>query len=194
MDTLHLVVYTVVRVGLRPTFLLSGRAGARVGMKPAAHIEELIAPSIEAMGFDLVRVSLSGGGRPTLQIMAERPDGTMTVDDCAELSRAVSALLDVDDPIKGEYELEVSSPGIDRPLVRLSDFERYAGFEAKLETHDPVPGQEGRRRFRGRIMKVIGDMVSVQCEGKLVSLAFESIASAKLILTDELIKASTVAQ
>jgi len=163
-------------------------------MKPAAHIEELIAPSIEAMGFDLVRVSLSGGGRPTLQIMAERPDGTMTVDDCAELSRAVSALLDVDDPIKGEYELEVSSPGIDRPLVRLSDFERYAGFEAKLETHDPVPGQEGRRRFRGRIMKVIGDMVSVQCEGKLVSLAFESIASAKLILTDELIKASTVAQ
>ncbi len=159
-------------------------------MEPAAHIENVIAPSVRALGFDLIRVRCSSGGSPTLQIMAERPDGTMTIEDCAELSRAISALLDVEDPIKGEYDLEVSSPGLDRPLVRLVDFERYTGFETKLETREPMSDQDGRRRFRGRILEVSEDTVSLQCEEKQVSIPFENIMSARLILTDELIKAS----
>lgn len=159
-------------------------------MKSAEQIEQLIAPSVAALGFDLIRVKYTSGGRPVLQIMAERPDFTMTVADCTKLSRAVSALLDVEDPIDGEYELEVSSPGIDRPLVRLSDFDRFAGFEVKLETRDPVAQSNGRRRFKGRIVGVQGASVQMSCDGTEVSLAFENIASAKLVLTDELINAS----
>ncbi|WP_044564255.1 ribosome maturation factor RimP, partial [Azospirillum sp. B4] len=112
-------------------------------------IAGIIAPSVEAMGYDLVRVSLTGNARPTLQIMAERVDGAaMTVDDCAEISRAVSALLDVEDPIDVAYTLEVSSPGIDRPLTRPKDFERFAGFEVRVETSQPV---DDRRRFIGML-------------------------------------------
>jgi ribosome maturation factor RimP len=158
-------------------------------IEPAAQIESVIAPSVRAMGFDLIRVRCSGGGSPILQVMAERPDGTMTIEDCAELSRAISALLDVENPIKGRYDLEVSSPGIDRPLVRLADFDRYAGFEVKLETRVPVSDQGGRRKFRGRIREVRGDTVSLECGEALISVPFENIVSAKLVLTDELIKA-----
>lgn len=151
-------------------------------------IEALIGPAIEAMGYELVRVRFISGGRPRLQIMAERPDGTMSVEDCAEVSHAVSAILDVEDPIDSEYVLEVSSPGIDRPLVRRRDYERYAGFEAKLETAEPI---EGRKRFRGRILGVEDDSVRVAVpEIGAVALPLERIADAKLVLTDELVRAS----
>src|SRR3546814_4087032 len=104
-------------------------------MDRTTEVDRIIAPSLEAMGYELVRVHLSGAGRLTLQIMAERTDrATMTVEDCAEISRAVSALLDVEDPIAGPYTLEVSSPGIDRPLTPLADFDRFAGFDARVET------------------------------------------------------------
>jgi len=113
-------------------------------------IRSLIEPSIEEMGFDLVRVRYSGAKRPTLQIMADRKDETpISVTDCANISRAVSAIMDVDDPITEAYALEVSSPGIDRPLVRPRDYERFAGFEAKFETTRLIDGQKRYRRWRG---------------------------------------------
>ena len=154
-------------------------------------IAELIQPSIEGMGFRLVRVRLMGGRRPTLQIMAEKPDGTMEVDDCAEVSRMVSALLDVEDPIDREYLLEVSSPGIDRPLTRLEDFERYAGFEAKLETRDLI---DGRKRFRGVLTGLADQAVAIRIEGDgeiaEAVLPFDALVDAKLVLTDALIAES----
>lgn len=154
----------------------------------AAQIETMIAPSLEAMGYDVVRVSFSGGRRPTLQIMAERRDtGTMTVDDCATVSHTVSALLDVNDPIASAYFLEISSPGIDRPLVRRADYERFAGFEARIEMQRPFDGQ---RRFRGKLLGVEDDSVKlmVGADAKLLPLA--AIARAKLILNDDLIAAT----
>ena len=115
----------------------------------AAEIEALIAPGLEAMGYEIVRVQLSGKQSLVLQIMAERADGTpVIVDDCAAISRAVSAILDVEDPIERAYTLEVSSTGIDRPLTRLADFQRFADFEARVEMHEPIDGQ---RRFTGRL-------------------------------------------
>lgn len=151
-------------------------------------IEEKIRPTIEDMGFRLVRVQLSGGQSLRLQIMAERAaDGTISVDDCADISRAVSALLDVEDPIAGAYTLEVSSPGIDRPLIRLEDFERYAGFDARIELDRPV---DGRRRFKGRLGGVDGDTVLVTAEEGEVRVAFADIRQAKLLMTDALLAAS----
>lgn len=159
----------------------------------AARIEGLIAASAEARGFELVRVRLAGSGPATLQVMAERPDGTMTVDDCAELSRALSAILDVEDPIAGTYVLEVSSPGIDRPLVRQKDFERFTGFEAKIETVRPVDTDKsaGQKRFRGRLLGLAGDDVRIETENGEVVLPFVDIAAARLVLTNELIEAGT---
>ena len=156
-------------------------------MDAAKRIAELIAPALESMGFVLVRVRLTGSQRAVLQVMAERPDGQMNVDDCAEVSRVVSAILDVEDPISGAYTLEVSSPGIDRPLVRLGDYERFAGNEARLETQSTIAG---RKRFRGRILGRSGDLVRLAVEGEEVAIPFGEIASAKLVLTDELIAAS----
>jgi ribosome maturation factor RimP len=153
-----------------------------------SEVARLIAPSLEAMGYALVRVRLSGGGRPTLQIMAERIDGReMTVDDCADISRAVSALLDVEDPIAGAYVLEVSSPGLDRPLTRPEDFSRFAGHEAKLELADAV---DGRKRFRGRLLGLEGDKVRIAAEEGESVLPVATIRSAKLVLTDALIAES----
>lgn len=158
-------------------------------MEPAREVERIIGPSLADMGYDLVRVRLRGGGKPTLQIMAERADGSgITVSECAEISHAVSALLDVDDPIRGAYILEVSSPGIDRPLTRQKDFVRYAGFEAKVELDQPVDGQ---RRFRGTLLGVEGDRVLMQCEGEKVALAWGGIRTAKLVMNDKLLAAST---
>jgi ribosome maturation factor RimP len=149
-------------------------------------IEQIVAPPIEAMGYEIVRVQLSGGQRAILQIMAERGDGAaMSVDDCADISRAVSALLDVEDPISGPYTLEVSSPGLDRPLTRLKDFQRFAGCEAKLETRLPV---EGRKRFKGALRGVEAGEVLIEIEGGLARVAFDDIARAKLVLTDELLR------
>jgi ribosome maturation factor RimP len=151
-------------------------------------IEALIAPSLEAMGYRVVRVAVTGGRRATLQIMAERVDDkAMTVEDCADISRTVSALLDVADPIATAYTLEVSSPGIDRPLVRREDFARFAGFEAKIELTSPV---EGRRRFRGKLLGVEGDDVRVLVDAAPVALPLAAVVRAKLVLTDELLAQS----
>lgn len=153
-------------------------------------IEGIVTPSIEAMGFDVVRVMITGGQRPTLQIMADRRDGSMiSVDDCAEISRTVSAVLDVEDPIAGEYTLEVSSPGIDRPLTRIKDFERWAGFDARVDMAVPV---DGRKRFSGRLKGVAdGERVQIEIEGgALTELPFDGISRAKLVLTDALLEAS----
>jgi ribosome maturation factor RimP len=154
-----------------------------------APIAELIAPSLESMGYALVRVAFVGGGRPTLQIMAERKDeAPMTVEDCADISRAVSALLDVADPIGGAYDLEVSSPGIDRPLIRAEDFIRFAGFEARVELQR---GIDGRKRFRGRLLGFENGTVRMKSEVGEVALPLADIARAKLVLTDDLIAAAT---
>lgn len=153
-----------------------------------ADVARLIAPSLEAMGYSIVRVRLSGGGRPTLQVMVERTDGReMTVDDCAEISRSISALLDVEDPIAGAYVLEVSSPGLDRPLTRPEDFSRFAGYEAKLDLSDAV---DGRKRIRGRLVGLEGENVRIVTEEGENALPVAVIRSAKLVLTDALIAES----
>ena len=154
-------------------------------------LADIVNPTVEAMGFELVRLRFMGGKRHTLQVMAERPDGTMEVDDCAELSRAVSAALDVEDPIEQAYSLEVSSPGIDRPLTRLEDFARWEGYEAKLETSELI---EGRKRFRGILCGVEDGEVLIEIEEGVIGLDFAWLADAKLILTDELIEATLKAQ
>jgi ribosome maturation factor RimP len=154
-------------------------------------IAALIRPAVEGMGFEMVRVRLMGGKRPTLQIMAERPDGRMEVDDCADLSRALSAVLDVEDPIEGEYTLEVSSPGIDRPLTRLEDFDRWKGWTAKLET-DALIG--GRKRFTGELAGIDGETVRLKGDAEMFELPFDALSDAKLVLTDALIEASLKAQ
>jgi len=155
----------------------------------AKSIEALIAPSLEALGYRVVRaVFTGGGGRATLQVMAERADDTaMSVDDCSLVSQTVSALLDVADPIPEPYLLEVSSPGIDRPLLRREDYERFAGFEAKVDLNQPV---DGRRRFRGRLAGLDGDTVKMNLGAEIVRLPLASVTRAKLVLTDELIAAT----
>lgn len=150
-------------------------------------IAGIVQPVIEGMGFELVRVRMIGSKHKTLQIMAERPDGGIEVDDCARISTAVSATLDVDDPLEDAYSLEVSSPGIDRPLTRLKDFETYEGFEAKLETDQMI---DGRRRFKGPLHGVEGDEVLIEIEEGIVGLQFDWLSDAKLVLTDELIAES----
>ena len=172
---------------MAPLTIEAGRVSR--GMDGTERLLKIIAPTVTAMGYEIVRVQLSGGRRPVLQVLAERVDGApMTVDDCADISRTVSALLDVEDPISGAYHLEVSSPGIDRPLTRLKDFERYAGFEARIETKALI---DGRRRFKGVLKGVAGETVRVETEGgALTELPFGGILRAKLILSDALIAAS----
>jgi ribosome maturation factor RimP len=155
-----------------------------------ADIARLVEPVLQAMGYELVRVHYgSGSGRPTLQIMAERLDRRpMGVDDCAEISRSLSALLDVEDPLEEAYLLEVSSPGIDRPLIRPADYQRFAGFEARLELSQPV---EGRRRFRGRIGELLDGQLRIIEEAGEYRLPLEQINKAKLVLTDDLIAATS---
>jgi ribosome maturation factor RimP len=147
-------------------------------------IAGIIGPTIEGMGFELVRIRLMGGKTNTLQIMADRPDGGIEVDDCGQISTAVSAVLDVEDPIADNYILEVSSPGIDRPLTRLKDFEVWKGWEARVETEELI---DGRRRFKGTLAGVEGDEVLIEIEEGVVGLKFDWLSDAKLILTDELI-------
>jgi ribosome maturation factor RimP len=152
----------------------------------------LITGPLEGMGYELVRVRLTGGDRPVLQVMAERGDGAaMAVEDCADISRSLSALLDAEDPISGAYTLEVSSPGIDRPLTRPVDFERFAGFEARIETRETIAG---RRRFTGRLLGIEEQMISIDLDDGTVELPFDAIAKADLVLTDELIAASVAGQ
>ena len=147
-------------------------------------IEDIVAPTVVAMGFELVRVAMSKGGG-TLQIMIEPADGSpMDVEACATLSRALSAVLDVEDPIPGAYTLEVSSPGIDRPLTRPKDYERFLGHEAKVETTAPI---DGRKRFKGPIKSVDANAVELTVDGADLRIPFAAIHKAKLVLTDALI-------
>ena len=153
-------------------------------------LAEIISPVIEDMGYELVRIRLMSGKTTTLQIMADKPDGGIEVDDCAEISNAVSAVLDVEDPILDAYALEVSSPGIDRPLTRLKDFDTFEGYEAKVETSELI---DGRRRFKGTLAGVEGDEVLLNLPGEggeevTIGLQFDWLSDAKLVLTDELIK------
>ena len=163
----------------------------------AEAVARLIEPLIQGMGFRLVRVRMSGRD---LQVMCERPDGTLTIDDCAEISRAISPLLDVEDPVPGSYNLEVSSPGIARPLVRPEDFERHAGHVAKIEMLTPI---DGRKRFRGVLEGFDADTGEVRLfipaeeaggekggEDVLIGLDFDDIAEARLVMTDALMKAA----
>lgn len=144
----------------------------------------IVGPVIEDMGYELVRVRLMGGKSKTLQIMADRPHGGIEVEDCAKISTAVSAVLDVEDPLDDAYTLEVSSPGIDRPLTRLKDFDAWAGYEAKIETTEMI---DGRRRFRGVLAGTEDDEVLLEIEEGTIGLKFDWLSDAKLVLTDELI-------
>jgi len=150
---------------------------------------ELLDPVAEAAGYEIVRLRLMGGGGKArrLQIMAEDADGEMNVDDCARLSRAVSEVLDAADPIEGDYLLEVSSPGIDRPLTRLKDFEVWTGYEARLELDRLA---DGRKRFKGELAGVEDDNVAINLEGEeeTALIPFAWISEAKLVLTDDLMK------
>jgi ribosome maturation factor RimP len=149
-------------------------------------LAEIAAPVAEGLGLELVRLRLMGGGQHrTLQVMAQRPDGSMEVEDCARLSTALGAVLDVEDPIADAYTLEVSSPGIDRPLTRLKDFADWIGHEAKLELSEPV---DGRKRFKGLLAGTEGDEVLVEIDEGVIGLRFDWIAEAKLVLTDDLIR------
>ncbi|MCC1493045.1 ribosome maturation factor RimP [Cognatishimia sp. F0-27] len=148
-------------------------------------LAEIVTPVIEDMGFELVRLRLMSGETPTLQIMAERPDGGIDVDQCAEISNGVSAVLDVEDPLLDAYTLEVSSPGIDRPLTRLQDFDTYEGYEAKLETQEMI---DGRKRFRGVLAGIEGNEVLLNVQEGTIGLAFDWLTDAKLVMTDELVR------
>ncbi|MGA1234109.1 MAG: ribosome maturation factor RimP, partial [Lutimaribacter sp.] len=152
-------------------------------------LAEIVRPVIEDLGFELVRIRLMGGETKTLQIMAERPEGGIEVDQCADISNAVSAVLDVEDPILDAYNLEVSSPGIDRPLTRLKDFDTFEGYDAKLETSELIDGQ---RRFRGILAGIEGEdvLVNIQQGGDVVTvgLNIDWLTDAKLVMTDELIR------
>ncbi|MBO6717789.1 MAG: ribosome maturation factor RimP [Rhizobiaceae bacterium] len=156
-----------------------------------ARVAAIVGPVLETVGLRLVRVRLTAQNGLTLQIMAEHPDGTMTIEDCEEASRVLSPALDVEDPIDKAYNLEVSSPGIDRPLVRTSDFAAAAGHLAKVETSVMVGG---RKRFRGAIVEAGSDSVSIErdqvAEGeeKVVVIPYDAIAEARLVLTDDLIR------
>lgn len=193
-------------VGLWPTFLLRLTAAtsgwrrslpraslqevpdlARTSEGRAAEVERLIAPTLADMGYDIVRVMLSGDREARLQVMIERDDlSAITLDDCAAASRAASAILDVEDPIAEAYSLEVSSPGMDRPLTRLADFARFAGRAARIELGQPLAG---RRRFSGRLLGVEGEAVLLDRGGERFSLPFADLIKAKLIPTDEPIAA-----
>lgn len=156
-----------------------------------ARIAAIIEPVLEGIGYRLVRVRLSGQNGLTLQVMAERPDGTMTVDDCELVSRTISPVLDVEDPIDRAYHLEVSSPGIDRPLVRKSDFADWTGHVAKVETSAML---DGRKRFRGRLAGFDGESVVLEVDQPgygdepIARIPLEMIAEARLVLTDDLIR------
>ena len=156
----------------------------------AARVAELIEPALSDRGYRLVRVAVSGREGKTLQIMAERSDGTLTIADCEVISKEISPLLDVHDPIAGSYQLEVSSPGIDRPLVRPSDFEDWSGYEAKLEVKQPI---DGRKRFRGMLDGFADGEVRIEVDlgeaGKnIIGIPMELVGEARLVLTEELIR------
>lgn len=170
-----------------------GAIGSKRFIKEAgleAELASLAEPVLEDLGFRLVRVRISGREGKTVQIMAERPDGTINIDDCETISRQISPLLDVNDIVSGAYRLEISSPGIDRPLVRPSDFEDWAGHEAKIELSEPV---EGRKRFRGELEGFEDGEVRIKVDLKdageaVIGIPVGLVADAHLVLTDELVR------
>jgi ribosome maturation factor RimP len=170
---------------------VTDRIGTAEGSDPRLpRIVELVEPTVEAMGYRLVRLVINPGRAPRLQVMVERTDDApLGLDDCAEVSRALSAVLDVEDPIEGSYTLEVSSPGIDRPLTRAADFERFAGYEASVELTDPI---EGQRRFKGRILGRNGEAVRMAGLEREVALPLRLIRRAKLVLNDDLLAAEAM--
>jgi ribosome maturation factor RimP len=154
----------------------------------AARVAMLAEPVLASLGFRLVRVRISGFAGCTVQIMAERPDGSMSIEDCEAVSRALSPVFDVADPIEGSYRLEISSPGIDRPLVRRSDFDRYAGQVAQIEMQIPI---DGRKRFRGELHGTDGECARIRCEEPNdILLRIDDMAEARLVLTDALVTQS----
>lgn len=156
-------------------------------------LEDLLSPVVEKLGYELVRVMTIGAKKPTLQVMIDRLDGKdITVDDCATVSRALSDVLDEKDPIENQYSLEVSSPGIDRPLTKPQHFARFAGYDAKIETIHPV---ENRKRFKGKILAIDdAQNISFEMDGVQYSIAFDNVAKAKILLTDELLQKYADAQ
>jgi ribosome maturation factor RimP len=177
----------------------------------ASHLEPVFEPVIEKAGFRLVRLRLMGGASKTLQVMAERPDGSMDVEGCATLSHALLDFIETQDPIEGDYEIEVSSPGIDRPLTRPMDFARWAGHEVKIELHAPIDsaGEAGsaaasdetksdrtksRKRFRATLLGLDGQDVMIRADNADLKFPFRAIANAKLVLTDKLINENSIAR
>jgi ribosome maturation factor RimP len=179
---------------------------ANLVVTAATHLEPVFEPVIEQAGFKLVRLRIMGGASRTLQVMAERPDGSMDVEGCTSLSHALLDFIEAEDPIEGDYEIEVSSPGIDRPLTRLTDFARWSGHEAKIELNAPIEsvgeGQsdkiKGRKRFRATLLGLDGQDVMIRADNADVKFPFRAVANAKLVLTDKLInensKTRTIAQ
>ena len=172
-----------------------GRKALVLSVTAATHLEPVFEPVIERAGFKLVRLRVMGGTAKTLQVMAERPDGSMDVEGCTQLSHALLDFIETEDPIEGDYEIEVSSPGLDRPLTRLMDFSRWAGHEAKIELNVPVrsvgasqddPERE-RRRLRGVLQGLDGQDVAIRADNADYKFPFRAIANAKLVLTDKLI-------
>ncbi|GAB4143271.1 MAG: hypothetical protein Tsb0016_12220 [Sphingomonadales bacterium] len=152
---------------------------------PAQRVSALIEPAVVDLGYRLVRVTLGGDRRPKLQVMAERPDGSMSVEDCERLSREISALLDVAEPLRGDYVLEVSSPGIDRPLTRREDFNRYAGFDARITTLRQL---DGRKRFTGKLLGIDDDdVIAIETQDGMARIPYDLVEKAKLVLTDALL-------
>ncbi|HKU64916.1 MAG TPA: hypothetical protein VJQ06_07650 [Rhizomicrobium sp.] len=172
----------------------------------ASHLEPVFEPVIEQAGFKLVRLRMMGGASRTLQVMAERSDGSMDVEGCTALSHVLLDFIEAQDPIEGDYEIEVSSPGIDRPLTRLTDFARWSGHEAKIELHAPIESVgdsqsdkiKGRKRFRATLLGLDGQDVVIRADSADVRFPFRAVANAKLVLTDKLInehsKTRTIAQ
>lgn len=179
MQTRHLATFDEIPEGLDEPRLVMENG-------PARRIAEIVAPALRQIGYRLVRVKLSSAALPVLQIMAERPDGIFTVEDCEAASHAVSPHLDLVDPISGAYRLEMSSPGMDRPLVRESDFVRAVGYEIRVELVRPL---EGRKRFRGRVLGVERAVVDLGLDGDVVArLVIADIGEARIIVTPELIR------
>ena len=176
-----------------PDFELLAEPRLVVEPGAAARVSAVAGPVLQGMGYRLVRIKISGEAGCTVQIMAERPDGSMQIEDCEAISKALSPVLDIADPIDRAYRLEISSPGIDRPLVRRSDFERFSGHLVKIEMAIP---HDGRKRFRGTLAGVEGEQVKLHRddarpnENADVMLVMEDISDARLVLTDELIAES----
>jgi ribosome maturation factor RimP len=157
-------------------------------MSLAKRIQNLIRASVEELGYNIVRVEILGKEQMVIQVMAEPKDGRgMSVEDCSTISRAISTLLEVDDPIRGTYTLEVSSPGLDRPLTQFEDFERFQGFEAKIEINQSL---DGRHRFKGYLLGIEDSTVKIFVDGAEMKIPYSDILKAKLLMTDELIAAA----